>query len=283
MEPASILIRKPKKFYSPLRYPGGKAILSQFLFNVIDTNGITNCTYAEPFAGGAGAALTLLFLEKVERILINDLDESIYAFWKSTLSHTEAFLEKLRNVVVSIDEWHVQRDVYLNPNSSEFDRGFATFFLNRTNRSGIIGGRPIGGLDQTGKWKIDARFNKKTLVERIQKISLYKNRIDLSCTDGIHLMNQIHDMPNILVYIDPPYYEKGSSLYLNHYEQADHALLANFLNDHPNFFWLLTYDNVPEIASLYPDRVQLNFELNYHTQKPKKGKEILITSDAIVI
>jgi len=283
MESESVVIKRPNKFYSPLRYPGGKASLSSFLFDIIDYNHIVNCTYIEPFAGGAGAALTLLFLEKVDQIIINDLDSSIYAFWKATLNYTERFIEKIRDIDVTIEEWHKQRQIYKDKYSSEFNRGFATFFLNRTNRSGIIEGGPIGGMKQKGKWKINARFNKENLIERIKKIALYRSRIKMLNLDGIELMKQICNMPNILVYVDPPYYEKGSFLYLNHYNKSNHIELANFLNNNQEFYWLLTYDNVSEITALYPERTKIEFHLHYHINKPKMCKEILIKSDSIAV
>lgn len=283
MESELIVIKKSRKFYSPLRYPGGKAGLSSFLFNIIDYNRIVNCTYIEPFVGGAGAALALLFLEKVDQIIINDLDKSIYAFWEAILNYTEKFIKKIWDIDLAIEEWHKQRQIYKNKYSSKFDLGFATFFLNRTNRSGIIEGGPIGGMKQKGKWKIDARFNKERLIERIKKIALYRSRIKILNIDGIELMKHVYNMPNILVYIDPPYYEKGSSLYLNHYHESNHIELANFLNNHQEFNWLLTYDNVPEIMALYSERTKFEFDLYYHINKPKLRKEVLIKSDSISI
>lgn len=283
MESESVVIKRPNKFYSPLRYPGGKASLSSFLFDVIDYNHIVNCTYIEPFAGGAGAALTLLFLEKVDQVIINDLDMSIYAFWKAILNYTEKFIEKIGDIDVTIEEWRKQRQINKDKCSSEFDRGFATFFLNRTNRSGIIEGGPIGGMKQNGKWKINARFNKESLIERIKKIALYRGRIKILNLDGIELMKQICNMPNILIYVDPPYYKKGSFLYLNHYNESNHIELASFLNNNQEFYWLLTYDNVPEIIALYHERTKIEFHLHYHINKPKMCKEILIKSDSISI
>ena len=282
MEADSIVIKK-QQFYSPLRYPGGKAGLTNFFFDVIDNNEIYNCTYIEPYAGGSGAALSLLFLEKVEKIVINDLDKSIYAFWKTILCNTDRFLEKIKKTDVTIEEWHKQRKIYKNKRSSLFNRGFATFFLNRTNRSGIIEARPIGGMDQRGKWKIDARFNKSNLIERIERVALFKSRISVSNFDGIELMKQVYKKPNILIYIDPPYFKNGSSLYLNHYERHNHIELARFLNSNPNFNWLLTYDNVPEITALYSKRKKIKFNLHYHANKHKKCQEILIRSDNIAL
>lgn len=282
MDSDSVIVKR-QTFYSPLRYPGGKAGLSNFFFDVLDDNEIFDCTYIEPYAGGAGAALTLLFLERVNRIIINDLDKSIYSFWKSVLHKTDEFIDKIIETDVTIDEWKRQAEIYNDKRASILNKGFATFFLNRTNRSGIIGARPIGGMEQDGKWKIDARFNKKNLIDRIERIALYKNRITLSSIDGIDLMGNVFREPNILVYIDPPYYKKGVTLYLNHYKRKNHIALSKFLNDRPDFDWLLTYDNVPEITALYPDREKVTFKLHYHANTARKAQEILIKSDSIVI
>ena len=56
--------------HSPLRYPGGKQILARVLAHLIQINGREGGIYAEPYAGGAGAALSLLFGEHVERLML---------------------------------------------------------------------------------------------------------------------------------------------------------------------------------------------------------------------
>lgn len=272
--------RDLKFYYSPLRYPGGKTFLFPFIANAIKHSGMRDVTYIEPFAGGAGAALALLFLEKVDRIIINDMDTAIYSFWKSAVFNADRFIEKIKSTSITIEEWKKQQLIYTSPKSNCFDLGFASFFLNRTNISGILGGGPIGGLEQTGKWKIDARFNKEQLIKKIQQISLYKNRIAVSNEDGLNLIKNHLNEKDCFVYLDPPYYEKGATLYLNHYQKEDHEKLAAYLNDNPNAFWLLTYDYKKEIKSLYPDRQLFKFSLNYNAREAYKGKELMILSDA---
>lgn len=275
------IANKSNHYYSPLRYPGGKACLSQFMTDIIDWNSLNESTYCEPYAGGAGAALTLLALEKIEKIIINDLDIAIYSFWKSVIDDTEKFIAKLGKIDLSMNEWHRQREIYRSKTEDTFKLGFATFYLNRTNRSGIIEGGPIGGIDQTGSWSIDARFNREGLIERIKKIGLYRKRIKVSNRDGISLIKTLSSKEKIFVYLDPPYYVKGGSLYLNHYQHSNHRKLSRILNANPSMNWLLTYDNVPEIAELYEGRNRYEFCLNYHANKPKKGQELLIISDSI--
>jgi DNA adenine methylase len=275
------IVKSPGKHYSPLRYPGGKSCLSEFLSNVIKLNNIDNCTYVEPFAGGAGAALTLLFLEKVDNIVINDFDKSIYSFWRSILTQTDAFIDKIYNTPVTINEWRRQREIYRDKRSRQLDLGFATFFMNRTNRSGIIEGGPIGGAKQNGKWLIDARFNKDNLVDRIMAIASYRSRIRVTNLDGIDLLRGIHRNPDQFIYLDPPYFIKGSSLYLNHYLQENHERLASFLNNHNRCNWILTYDDVPQIRALYQARLHYDFRLHYHVGQPKLGQELLVVSDRI--
>lgn len=271
----------PKKYYSPLRYPGGKASLASFLSKAIKCSDVENCTYIEPFAGGAGAALTLLFLEKVDRIVINDFDIAISSFWESVVYESDNFIDRIRTTPVTIEEWKNQKAIYMAKSSSMFDLGFATFFLNRTNRSGIIEGGPIGGMEQAGKWPINARFHRGNLITRIQKIAAYRSRINIFNMDGIELMERFYKDPCAFIYIDPPYYVKGSSLYLNSYQDKHHKSLSSFLNSNPESNWLLTYDNVPEIVSLYTERAKAEFNLSYHINLPKAGKEILILSDRL--
>jgi DNA adenine methylase len=274
---------KTNKHFSPLRYPGGKSCLSDFLTCLIDINNLNHCTYAEPYAGGAGAALTLLMLEKVENILINDFDKAIYSFWKSVIYDSERFINKLKRVPLNLMEWENQKRIYLSKTSDSFKLGFATFYLNRTNRSGIIEGGPIGGTQQTGEWKIDARFNRQGLIGRVEKIARYRNRIEISNKDGIDLIKELRSRKDIFTYLDPPYFLKGSSLYLNYYNESDHEQLAKILNRNQKMNWILTYDNVPQISCLYSKRNIYEFSLNYHADTAKIGQELLIFSDKLIM
>ena len=275
--------RGNKFHYSPLRYPGGKTSLFPFFDRVMRENGLEHVTYVEPYAGGAGAALALLLLEKVDRIVINDFDPAIYAFWKSAIFSSERFIASIMSTSVSVKEWRRQRQIYRDPKSKQFELGFATFFLNRTNISGILDGGPIGGLDQHGKWKIDARYNKQGLIERICQLAAYKNRITVCNKDGVKLISEYLGKRNTFVYLDPPYFAKGATLYLNHYQKKDHEALARKLNKKAEACWLLTYDNQREIRDLYPKRQIMGFSLRYNAYEARSGKEIMVVSDALSV
>lgn len=249
---------------------------------ILAENPMEDITYVEPYAGGAGAALALLYSGKVARIVINDLDPAVYAFWKAATSHSKEFIEKMWRTPVNVREWRRQQKIYLDRTASILDRGFATFFLNRTNVSGIMDGGPIGGLNQSGKWKIDARFNKVTLEKRLKQLGSHTNRIIVSNRDGVDVARRYLHIANTFVYLDPPYFEKGSSLYMNSYEVSDHETLANMLNENPDSFWLLTYDSKRQIKSLYPDRRKANFSLDYRAYEARVGKEVLILSDTVL-
>ena len=268
--------------FSPLRYPGGKSSLFNFFEQLISYKSLKDLTYVEPYAGGAGAALALLISGRVRKIVINDLDQTIYSFWNSVIYRTEDFIEKIESTLIDINEWYKQKQIYKNtPN--EFDLGFATFFLNRTNRSGIINAGPIGGMHQQGKWKIDARFNKRELIRRVLKISSYRNSIEISNNDGIKLLDKIKDFKNLFIYLDPPYYDKADSLYMNHYKNKNHEELAEFLNRNAELNWVMTYDNVKEIRKLYSSRKSVPFILNYSAYKKMKGSELMIFSDSLSV
>ncbi len=276
-----LLKRRKRRYYSPLRYPGGKTILFPFFEQKIAESGLRDVTYVEPFAGGAGAAIALLFSEVVDRIVINDLDKALYAFWRSAIFDSERFIDAIRTTPVTVKEWRKQKEIYEDKRARRFERGFATFYLNRTNVSGILNGGPIGGLDQTGKWKVDARYNSEGLIHRIRELAEYRSRITVTNEDGVDLVGKYLLQKNTFVYLDPPYYEKAADLYLNFYVQRDHARLAKKLNAHADSPWLLTYDDHPEILQLYPNRRTLNFSLSYNAYERRRGRELMILSDSL--
>jgi DNA adenine methylase len=274
--------------YSPLRYPGGKQILSRVLAHLISLNGRGGGTYAEPYAGGAGAALALLYGGHVNDLILNDADVRIFAFWKSILEETDGFLRLLRNTKLTVENWRRQRAIYTQSRDhSRLKVGFATFYLNRCNRSGIIANAGlIGGQHQTGKWKIDARFNRDVLAERIERVARYRHRIKISRFDAITFLRRLSTDPRMadrgFVYLDPPYFVKGSQLYLNHYLRTDHEVLCSHLGNGVPFKWVMSYDNVPFIRKLYREQfVRVTFNLGYSARSFRVGTELLIYDDTL--
>jgi len=269
---------------SPLRYPGGKGVLYSFLSNVILYNNFEGCDYYEPFAGGAGVALKLLNEGLVKRVFLNDADKSVYAFWISVLYDTEDFINLIKKTDISIDEWHIQKEIYQNEKDDLLKLGFAVFYLNRSNRSGIIAkAGPIGGYAQTGNWKIDARFNKDSLIRRILKISNFRDKIIYSNDDALSILQKILGKTNNFIYLDPPYYHKGRDLYLNIFNDKMHQELSKILRRAKHSNWVLTYDNCHNIKELYFDKKVMTFSLNYSLQEKKKGEELLIIPDNLFI
>jgi DNA adenine methylase len=263
---------------SPLRYPGGKQLLCNVLARIIQSNEIEGGAYAEPYAGGAGAALALLFAERVGRLILNDADPCVFAMWRSILDETVAFVKLVRETPLTIDEWRRQRGIYKAPHShTQLEVGFSAFYLNRTNRSGIIkNGGPIGGFEQNGKWKIDARYNRTELPQRIQRIAAYRRRISFQNLDALVFMKEIRSSPRMFVYLDPPYFLKGRELYLNHYNRDDHRSVADFMKEGHPFKWAMSYDRAAEIEKLYRDFRQVKVCLSYSASTRREGHEVLI-------
>lgn len=271
---------------SPLRYPGGKACLTQFITELAQQNELVGGHYIELYAGGAGAALNLLYNNIFSHIHINDYDYSIYSFWYAVLNRTEDFIKKIEDTPITLEEWYRQKEVFNRGRDNEhIDLGFATFYLNRTNRSGIIfKAGPIGGFEQTGNYLIDVRFNKRNLIERIEKIGNHAQRVHLTNKDATEIIGNIQgytgDIANTFLYLDPPYYNKGKQLYLNNYGHDGHQSLARQINYLPhNLRWLISYDNVEQIRKMYREYRLAKFDLNYTLQSKKFGSELLIFSD----
>lgn len=270
---------------SPLRYPGGKRKLAGFIAESIIANGVQGGTYIEPFAGGASIAIQMLFMELVTNIVINDIDRSIYSFWYSVLNDTDRLCKMIRDVSITIEEWERQKAVQKQKDNADLlSLGFSTFFLNRTNRSGIINGGIIGGRGQTGKWKMDVRFKKEDLIKRIQKIALYGSRIRLCNEDAVNFVNAIRTSLNerTLIYFDPPYYNQGAALYANHYRHNDHEELSKFIQG-LKCKWILTYDYTPNIIEMYHDVEKRLLTLSYTAAEKIRGSEMIAFCNQFII
>lgn len=284
---------RPEKFrstptgrYSPLRYPGGKGKLAKFLKTIIQTNGLSDGRYVEPYAGGAAIAWELLLTGIVREVCINDVSKPVFAFWKSVVDDTDRLCKLVHDTPLSVDQWDRQKLVYTGCDlRSRLQLGFSFFYLNRTNRSGILNGGIIGGRDQTSEWKIDARFNKKDLIKRIENIANLGSKIKVTRLDAIDFLSAHAPTWNskTLVYLDPPYYEKGRFLYHDAYNPNDHAAVAKAVAQIKQAKWIVSYDDVRPIHELYEPHSWLQYTLNYSARNRVRGREAMFFSSDLKV
>lgn len=274
---------------SPFRYPGGKTQLSRYVRHLLDINNVHN-TYIEPFAGGFGVALELLFNNDVEQIVMNDFDPSIYSIWNMILNNRDEFVSLIKNTSITIEEWFYQKDIRnkMKNDSNSIENAFATFFLNRTNVSGIISAGPIGGLKQQGKYKIDCRFNKEKLIDKINRIYDFRDRIILFNLDANDFIK--YELPNFsnsdtFIFYDPPYFKQGQNLYLSFINEKEHDILSqNIISYSKDYKWIVTYDTESEIYDLYAPYVQsYGYNLYYYANKKRLAKEFLFANNNTIV
>lgn len=275
-----------RKSLSPLRYPGGKAKVYNQIVDLLNKNNKLNITYVEPFAGGCGLALMLLKNNIVSNLILNDIDKSIYCFWKSVLKYNDELCNKINDAIITLEEREIQKSIQLHKETINIRKkedilklGFSTFYLNRVNRSGIINAGVIGGINQTGNYRMDCRFNKTELIERIKEIRKYKEKIKFYNLDVMKFLGQIKK-EDIFIFFDPPYYEKGRDLYVNFYEDKNHRELANRISRLKND-WIVTYDNVEPIKEIYSEYRKIEFDVSYTLAKKRKAKEVMIFSNSL--
>ena len=270
--------------YSPLRYPGGKRKLSAFIAKICIDNKISG-HYIEPYSGGSSVALFLLMEGFVERVTINDKDRSIYAFWHSVLNKTNQLCSLIENSEITIQEWQKQREIQKKKEKADLlQLGFSTFFMNRTNRSGIINAGVMGGMNQDGNYLMNCRYNKPELIARIRKIAARKKNIRLYKKDALKLIDKIQQESkndNVIFYFDPPYYLKASSLYMNHYKDENHKKVSNAIKNIRNIKWIVSYDNVPEIQKLYSGFPKKEYSFKHTAYSIRTGQEILFFSQKL--
>lgn len=272
------------RHYTPLRYPGGKQKVAPFIAELIEVNGLAGCDYVEPYAGGAGVALDLLFSGMASKIHLNDACTSLYAFWWSVLNATDEFCRRITEIPLTVEEWRRQRDILRHEREhSPLEVGFSFFYLNRCNRSGILLAGPIGGFQQTGEWKIDARFPRAELIRRIGMIGEKRNSIIVKNMDAERfVIDYIRALPRkTLVYCDPPYFKQANRLYLNHYNPSDHERIARLIQKRINRPWVTSYDSAPEIIGYYRDRRQFCYSLQYNAGLAYRGTEVFFFSDKL--
>lgn len=272
-------------FYSPLRYPGGKNKLAAFIAKICIDNKIDS-HYVEPYAGGASVALFLLIEGFVKKISINDKDKSVFAFWHSVLYETDKLCAMILDAEINMDNWKTQKQIQKDKENSDLiSLGFSTFFLNRTNRSGILKAGVIGGKEQNGNYKMDCRFNKEEIINRIRLISSYSNCISLYNLDAIELIDRIENsnIQNAIFYFDPPYYLKAESLYMNHYNDLNHTLVSDRIKKIKNSKWIVSYDDHEFIENLYNNNNKKKYSFNHSAFESREGKELLFFSDNLVL
>lgn len=272
-------------YFSPLRYPGGKRRLTDTVTRLLDENALYDIEYAEPYAGGASIGLALLLSEYASVIHLNDLSRPVYAFWHTAISHPEWLCKRVENVRVTMRVWRRQRNIFDRADSANLDElGFATLFLNRTNRSGILRGGVIGGKNQDGKWLLDARFGRKNLIERIRRVARYKNRIELYQNDALDFINKVVAKlgKQAFAFIDPPYIDSGQLLYMNNYGIRDHEKIAARVS-RLRTPWVVTYDRAAIGRGLYESCRRVVYDLHYVTNDRYLGREVMFVSDKLAL
>ncbi|MGH0829433.1 DNA adenine methylase [Bacillus pretiosus] len=269
---------------SPLRYPGGKYKTYNYIKNLILANGSN--IYIEPFAGGSAVSLRLLMDNVVQKIIINDYDRAIYAFWYSVIYRTDELIALVNDTPVNLETWYKQKEIQKNKENEDLlTLGFSTLFLNRTNRSGIIKAGIIGGKQQNGNYKMDCRFDKEKLIKKIKQIANFKQYILIYNMDAIDFINDVITKTyKSFTFFDPPYYHKGPSLYTNFYTHIDHCNLSKVIKTKMrNRTWIVTYDVCDEIKEMYKNLSSQTFYLTYSAQTKRSSTEYMFFSKKVII
>lgn len=274
------------KLDTPLRYPGDKVKLTDFFKMVFRHNSLLGGHYVEPYAGGAGIALNLLTQGYVSCIHLNDLSPAVFAFWHSVINQPEELCRAIHDVKITKEEWLKQEAILNTPaDHSLLEVGFSNFFLNRTNRPGVLWKNAFREIKQNELGAIDPRFNKNELIRRIEWIAMFRPRIRLYNLDADDFIKSV--LPTLssesLVYLDPPYYVKGWRPYEGDYSHDGHANIAKLVKEQIDQYWVVSYDNVPEAIEMYKGYSSMAYDIKHRARDSYIGAEIMFFSDRLII
>ena len=263
--------------YSPLRYPGSKRKLCNYLGRVLTHNDLRPQILVEPFVGGGSVFLNFLSINEGSEAIIADKDELVYSFWKVLFTEPSHLINFVKKVKVNLENFEKYK--YISSHTHEFNRkklAETCLFLNRTSFSGILddSAGPIGGREQKSLYKIDCRFGRENLIKKIKRISIFKNRVTVlsySWEDTLKYVSGKDKYRNVslLFYFDPPFYEKADKLYRHHFDSASHKNLRDKLMKLKQS-WILSYDRAKEIQHLYSTFGRINVSMPYSINSPAK-------------
>lgn len=265
---------------TPFRYPGSKSSFTNVVKKIITYNRLENSVLIEPYAGSAAVTLALISEGICSKAIIGERDPLLYSFWKVVFSNPKTLIERVKKSNIDLQTWQSLQPLLRVDNPKDHDLNelaFAALFLNRTNFSGVMHAGPIGGKSQTSAYKIDCRFNKADLIQRIIGINKLKSRIKVKFGDALKLIEKSKNIENSIFYIDPPYFLQGPKLYRHNYNTTQHMELAAVLNE-CKFNWILSYDSHSVIRNLYENQSHVLTPFQYSTRKPKSENELLITN-----
>ena len=265
--------------YSVLRYPGGKTRVLDRIIPILSD--IEHNEFREVFVGGGSVFLNKKLQANTNNNIdnwINDKDSNISALWKVIKSNPEGLIDMIRENYPDVDLWEFWKNKKIK-SLSRLEKAFRLLFLNRTNFSGIISAKPIGGIENqdTATYQIDCRWNSDLLIRRIRNISELLNNVRITTKNYSQVINAKGDQ--VLLFLDPPYYQKGEMLYDEYMTPRQHKYLAKLLKETEHKF-LLTIDNCEKIRKLYSWANIKNEEWKYtiNSDKNKIGKELFITN-----
>lgn len=275
---------------SPLRYPGGKRKLAPFVADLMARCDGRPELFVEPFAGGASVSISLLEADYVDMIALADADPLVGSFWSVVFSdQAHVLADMVYDARITLEEWLRLRSLEAAPG---IEAAFKCLFLNRTSFSGSLNNvaGPIGGKSQAGDYKIDCRFNRNKLAERILELSRLRHRVRFVRTQtfaktlsDVRRTAVARDRPSSLFwYLDPPFFAKADRLYRYHFEAEDHVGFAEATAAIPGH-WLLSYDDHPDARRLHGRHpgfavINLQYSARIDDKQRLSAKEIIVSN-----
>lgn len=281
--------QRPRISTGLLRYPGGKGKLLGRIIPHLQRMAAElgpDAEYREPFFGGGAVGLGFLAATPaVRRAWINDRDPAMSSLWDIVLHDpqglsqlVEMFPEAVRLEGDGYFEFYKTQLAVIGCQTDLHEYapgmvGLMKLAVHQISYSGL-GTRAGGAMT-----KSLCRYNIERLRNRIWECHEVLSGVLIR--EGICTsldFARLFEPGEALIYLDPPYYQAGPSLYQFAFDHWHHERLAELLRAESRP-WLLSYDDHPVIVDLYRGWSFLREEeIGYSINGCSHKKELLITN-----
>ncbi len=245
------------KMPQPIPYQGSKRALAQTIIDYYPNN---IHSLIEPFAGSAAISIASLYYNKVDKVIINDINKPLMDLWGAIINNPNDIIEKYSYY------WNEQlgdEKNYYNLIRDKFNEtkesGYLLYLLARCVKAAVRYNTK-GEFNQSPDNRRKGKHPKRMANEILNASSILNGKTEIFSTDYRDIIFKANEKD--LVYMDPPYEgvsNKRDNRYMNGLGRNEFIESLEILND-KNIKYIISYDGRlgnKKYGELLPEHLKL--------------------------